>query len=180
MLLVRIISSLFKCSKKGLNKADCESTNNTCEEHSESTNFNPLELLNKGYEEVCRDIQEGVQSEKVQAIMELRSHAFCYNYTFMGVVESTKFKRLNLEDYDGTDELPSSFLIQKVDFGYNINKSLSTLFGLKLRRRMGMCKTILVLEDGIVYNIEEKLSKLLMHEVKIKFIENDNLTNLEK
>ena len=186
MLVVRGISNLFK-TKGELNKLDYEAERDACEELTiveetleKKTNFDPLQLLNKGYEEVCEDLQNNRKSEKVHALMELRSHAFCYNFTFVGVVESTKFPKMNMEDFDGTGQLPSSFLVQKVDFGYNINKALSKVFELKLKKHMGMCRTYLVLEDGIVYNIEEKLSKLLMNEVRIKFVEKENLTNLEK
>lgn len=187
MLVTRAISDLFKPSKKELDELDYESDRDTCEELNQvfelskkKTNFDPMKILKLSYDEVYSDLQEGKKSEKVHALMELRSHAFCYNFTFIGVVESTKFSKLNMEDYDRTGKLPTSFLVQKVDFGYNINNALSKLFGLKLKEHRGMCKNYLVLEDGIVYDIEEKLSKLLMNDVKIKFIDKESLTNLEK
>ena len=60
MLTVRIISNLFKPSREALVKSDYEATRDICSEYSrtleavnKSTNFDPMQLLNKGYEEVC-------------------------------------------------------------------------------------------------------------------------------
>ena len=150
----------------------CEEVKVTCELKKKNTNFDPESYFSKGVEAIKKDLETNKKSEKVRALMELRSHAFCYNFTFMGVVESTKFPKIQLEDLEG-GKLPEKYLVQKVDFGYNINKALSKIFNIPLKKHRGLCESYLVLEDGIVYNIEEELSKLLMNPVKIKFIDKD-------
>lgn len=138
------------------------------------TNFDIMESFRKSCEQVKADLQDRRTSDKVMALMELRSHALCYNFTFIGIVKSTKFPKSKLEDfadYEGIKQLPVKYLIQHVDFGNNINKALATVFGLTLKKRRGLCESYLVLEDGIVYNMKEELSKLLMNDVKINFID---------
>lgn len=148
-----------------------------CYMKSKKTNFDPASELERSFKELEEDLKSGKVSEKVKALMELRSHAFCYDFVFVGLVESTKFPKIKLEDLEG-NKLPSRYLVQKVDFGYSINKALSKVCGLPLKQRKGkVFESCLVLEDGIVYNIEEKLSKVLSNEVRIKFIDKSEKTD---
>lgn len=137
----------------------------------DKANFSPLYALEESYKEIKEEIEKNQKTEKVKALMLLRDHSFMHNFTFVGIMSSCKFTNFKLEDYEQDKKLPEFYLVQKVDFGYNINKALSTVCGVELKKVRRTGETYVVLKDGIVFNMEDMLSRLLMNPVKIKFID---------